>query len=36
VNGVELGPRDGAAIRDEREIRIQAGAEAEIVLVDSP
>jgi quercetin 2,3-dioxygenase len=36
VNGVELGPRDGAAIRDESEIRIDAGSDAEIVLVDAP
>jgi quercetin 2,3-dioxygenase len=36
VNGVELGPRDGAAIRDEADIRIEASADAEIVLVDSP
>lgn len=36
VNGVTLGPRDGAAIRDETEIRIEAGEEAEIVLVDAP
>lgn len=36
VNGVPLGPRDGAAIRDESDIRIEAGADAEIVLVDAP
>jgi redox-sensitive bicupin YhaK (pirin superfamily) len=36
VNGVELGARDGAAIRDESEIRIEAKADAEIVLVDAP
>jgi redox-sensitive bicupin YhaK (pirin superfamily) len=36
VNGVELGPRDGAAIRDESELRIEAGEDAEIVLVDAP
>jgi quercetin 2,3-dioxygenase len=36
VNGIELGPRDGAAIRDEANIRIEASADAEIVLVDSP
>jgi redox-sensitive bicupin YhaK (pirin superfamily) len=36
VNGVELGPRDGAAIKDENELRIEAGEDAEIVLVDSP
>lgn len=36
VNGLELGPRDGAAIRDESDIRIEADADAEIVLVDAP
>ncbi|MGE0596758.1 MAG: pirin family protein [Hyphomonadaceae bacterium] len=36
VNGVTLGPRDGAAIRDEAELRITASDDAEIVLVDSP
>jgi quercetin 2,3-dioxygenase len=36
VNGVELGPRDGAAIRDEAEIHVIAGDDAEIVLVDAP
>ena len=36
VNGVELGPRDGAAIREESDIRIEADADAEIVLVDAP
>lgn len=36
VNGVELGPRDGAAIRDEAELRIRAKEDAEIVLVDAP
>ena len=36
VNGVELGARDGVAIRDEADIRIEAGADAEIVLVDAP
>jgi hypothetical protein len=36
VNGVALGARDGAAIRDELEIRIEAGADSEIVLVDAP
>jgi redox-sensitive bicupin YhaK (pirin superfamily) len=36
VNGVDLGARDGAAIRDETEIRIEATDDAEIVLVDSP
>jgi redox-sensitive bicupin YhaK (pirin superfamily) len=36
VNGVTLGPRDGAAIRDEAEIRIEADDNAEIVMVDAP
>ena len=36
VNGVTLGARDGAAIKDESEIRIEAGADAEVVLVDAP
>ena len=36
VNGVELGARDGAAIRDEAELRIEAGEDAESVLVDAP
>ena len=36
VNGVELGPRDGAAIRAESAIRIAASDDAEIVLVDAP
>lgn len=37
VNGIALGPRDGAAIRDEAQpIRITASKDAEIVLVDAP
>jgi quercetin 2,3-dioxygenase len=36
VNGAALGPRDGAAIRDEPEIRIEAVEDAEIVMVDAP
>ena len=36
VNGVALGPRDGAAIHAEQDLRIEAGADAEIVLVDAP
>ncbi|MEZ6022798.1 MAG: pirin family protein [Hyphomonadaceae bacterium] len=36
INGVELGPRDGAAIRDEDQLRIEASEDAELVLVDSP
>ncbi|MDE2356163.1 MAG: pirin family protein [Alphaproteobacteria bacterium] len=35
VNGLKLGPRDGAAIRDEAEIRLTALTETEVVLVDS-
>lgn len=36
VNGVALGPRDGAAIRNEADLRIEANQDAEIVLVDAP
>ncbi|MGE0742778.1 MAG: pirin family protein [Hyphomonadaceae bacterium] len=36
VNGVELGARDGAAILEEDAIHIEAGEDAEIVLVDAP
>ncbi len=36
VNGVQLGAIDGAAIRDESEVRITARDDTEIVLVDSP
>lgn len=36
VNGVELASRDGAAIHNEPEIRVTAGDDAEIVLVDAP
>jgi redox-sensitive bicupin YhaK (pirin superfamily) len=36
VNGVELGPRDGAAIRDEAQIIVRADEDAELVLVDAP
>ena len=35
VNGVELGPRDGAAIKDEPELTITALEDAEIVLLDA-
>ena len=35
VNGVSLNARDGAAIVDEAEIVITAGADAELVMVDS-
>lgn len=35
VNGVKLNARDGAAISDERVLRIRANADAELVLVDS-
>lgn len=36
INGVGLGPRDGAAIKDEASFCITASADAEIVLVDAP
>ncbi len=36
INGIELGPRDGAAIRDEKLVRIQASEDTEVVFVDSP
>ncbi|MBL8551455.1 MAG: pirin family protein [Hyphomonadaceae bacterium] len=36
INGVALAARDGAAIRDEREIIVRAAEDAEIVLVDAP
>jgi redox-sensitive bicupin YhaK (pirin superfamily) len=36
ANGVNLGERDGAAIRDEAKIEITASSDAEIVLVDAP
>jgi redox-sensitive bicupin YhaK (pirin superfamily) len=36
VNGVALGERDGAAIRDEAIIQIAAEGDSEIVLVDVP
>ncbi len=35
VNGVALNARDGAAIKDESEIKITATADAELVMVDS-
>jgi redox-sensitive bicupin YhaK (pirin superfamily) len=35
VNGMKLNPRDGAAIRDEAEIRIIADDEAELVMVEA-
>jgi quercetin 2,3-dioxygenase len=35
VGGVTLGPRDGAAIKDEPALTIRAKADAEIVLVDA-
>lgn len=34
VNGVRVGPRDGAAIGDERELAITATEDAEVVLVE--
>ncbi len=36
VNGVALGERDGAALRDEPVLDITASADAELVLVDAP
>ncbi|CAM5215137.1 Quercetin 2,3-dioxygenase [Castellaniella defragrans] len=36
VNGVALQARDGAAIRDERTVRVTASEDAELVLVDVP
>jgi redox-sensitive bicupin YhaK (pirin superfamily) len=36
VNGVTLAARDGAAIKNEPEVQIEADAESEIVLVDAP
>jgi len=36
VNGVRLEPRDGAVIVEETEIRIEALADAEVVLADLP
>ncbi len=35
INGVRLDARDGAAIRDEPELRIRAIEDAELVLVDA-
>ena len=35
VNGVELGPRDGAAIKDEASLTITALEDAEVVLLDA-
>jgi quercetin 2,3-dioxygenase len=36
VNGVELGPRDGAALHEETELKIEAKEHVEIVVVDAP
>jgi len=36
VNGVTLNARDGAAIHNEPDLRIEASQDAEIVLVDAP
>jgi redox-sensitive bicupin YhaK (pirin superfamily) len=36
LNGVTLGERDGAAVRDEATLSIEAKADAELVLVDAP
>ncbi len=35
INGIALGPRDGAAIHDEDIIRVTAAEDAELVLVDA-
>ncbi len=35
INGIHLEARDGAAIRDETELRVTALADSELVLVDS-
>ncbi|MCX8253817.1 putative Quercetin 2,3-dioxygenase [Beijerinckiaceae bacterium RH AL1] len=35
VNGVALGERDGAAIADEKKLRITAGGDAELLLVET-
>jgi len=35
INGVAIGPRDGAAIRDEADLIIRAVEDAELVMVDS-
>ena len=36
VNGVELGPRDGAAIQGETKITINSTEDSEVVVVDAP
>jgi hypothetical protein len=36
LNGKELSPGDGAAIRDERELTIEGVAKGEVVLFDLP
>jgi redox-sensitive bicupin YhaK (pirin superfamily) len=36
LNGASLGPRDGAAIRDEAALRVTALEDAEVLLVDAP
>ncbi|WP_160120173.1 pirin family protein [Rhodovarius lipocyclicus] len=35
VNGTELGPRDGAAIKDEAKLEIKASEDAELVMVEA-
>jgi Quercetinase C-terminal cupin domain len=35
VNGVALSERDGAAIADEKKLRITAGGDAELLLVET-
>jgi redox-sensitive bicupin YhaK (pirin superfamily) len=35
VNGVRIGTRDGAAITDEKVLKVKALEDAEVVLVDA-
>jgi hypothetical protein len=35
VNGVEIGSGDGAAIRDEADVRLMALDDAEVLLADT-
>jgi quercetin 2,3-dioxygenase len=36
ANGIDLGPRDGAALHEEAELKIEAKEHVEIVVVDAP
>src|SRR5262249_58497653 len=36
INGIDLTSRDGVAIKDEQDIRIEAKSTTELVLVDAP